>query len=59
MGSLHKNTKLMLDFIKAPFLVWDWKFLVDFSVGKAELVLFDQSYNTGAIDVKMDLSVLK
>ena len=31
----------------------------DFNAGKIQLVSFDQSYNTGAIDVKMDGSVLK
>ena len=30
------------------------KWLVDFNVGKTQLVLFDRSKNTGAIDVKMD-----
>ena len=37
---------------------WGWKWLVDFSAGKTELVLFDQSNNTDAIDMKMDGSVL-
>ena len=35
------------------------KWLVDFSAGKAQLVLFDRSNNTGAIDVEMDGSVLE
>ena len=30
------------------------KGLVDFNAGKTQLVLFDRSTNTGAIDVKMD-----
>ena len=38
---------------------WGRKWLVDFNVGKTQLVLFDQSNNTGAIDVKMDGSVLE
>ena len=38
---------------------WDRKWLVDFNAVKTELVSFDQSKNTGAIDVKMDGSVLK
>ena len=38
---------------------WDRKWLVDFSAGKTELNLFDQSYSAGAIDVKMDVSVLE
>ena len=37
---------------------WARKWLVDFNAGKAQLVSFDQSKNTGAIDVKMDGSVL-
>ena len=35
------------------------KWLVDFSAGKTELVPFDQSNNTGAIDGKMHGSVLE
>ena len=35
------------------------KWVVDFNAGKTELVLFDRSDNTGAIDVKMDGSVYK
>ena len=37
---------------------WGRKWLVDFNAGKTELVSFDQTNNTGAIDVKMDRSVL-
>ena len=33
---------------------WDRKWLVDYSAGKTQLVSFDQSNSTGAIDVKMD-----
>ena len=33
---------------------WGRKWLVDFSAGKTQLVLFDWSNDTGAIDVKMD-----
>ena len=45
-------------------LIWetlDWgrKWLVDFNAGKTHLVSFDQCNNTGAIDVKMDGSVLE
>ena len=32
---------------------WGRKLLVDFNAGKAQLVLFDQPNNTGAVDVKM------
>ena len=38
---------------------WSRKWLVDFNAGKTRLVLFDQSSNTRAIDVKMDGSVLE
>ena len=34
------------------------KWLVDFNAGETQLVSFDWSNNTGAIDVKMDASVL-
>ena len=35
------------------------KWLVDFSVGKTQLVSFDWSDNTGAIDVKINMSILE
>ena len=35
------------------------KWLVDFNSGKTRLILFDRSNNTGAIDLKMDGSVLE
>ena len=38
---------------------WGKKCVVDFNAGKAQLVSFDRSKNTGAIDVKMDGSVLE
>ena len=38
---------------------WGRKWLVHFNAGKTQLVSFDQSKNTGAIDVKMDGSVLE
>ena len=38
----------------------DWgKWLVDFNAGKTLLVSFDQSNNTGSIDVNMDGPVLE
>ena len=40
-------------------LDWGKGWLVDFNAGKTELVLFDRSINTGAIDVKMDGFVLE
>ena len=38
---------------------WGRKWLVDFNAGKTQLVLFDWSKNAGAIDMKMDWSVLE
>ena len=38
---------------------WDRKWLVGFSAGKTQLVSFDWSNNTGAVDVKMDGLFLK
>ena len=38
---------------------WGRKWLVDFNAGKTQLVSFDQSKNTGTIDVKMDGSILE
>ena len=35
-------------------MVWVRKRLADFNAGKTQLVSFDQSNNTGAIDVKTD-----
>ena len=33
---------------------WGKKWLVDFSSGKTQLVLFDRSNNSGSVDVKID-----
>ena len=38
---------------------WDRKWLADFGDGKTQLVSFDQSENSGAIDLKIDGSVLE
>ena len=38
---------------------WSRKLLVDFNTGKTQQVTFDQSNNTGAIDVKIDGSILE
>ena len=38
---------------------WGMKQLVDFNAGKTQLVSFERSNNTGAIDVKMDCSVFE
>ena len=40
-------------------LDWGRNWLVDFNAGKTQRVLFDRSNDTGAIDVKMDRSVLE
>ena len=40
-------------------VVWGRKWLVDFNAWKTQLVSFDRSNNTGAIDVKMDGAVLE
>ena len=38
---------------------WGRKWLADFNAGKIQLVSFDWSNNTGAIDVKVDVSVFE
>ena len=38
---------------------WCKKWLVDFNVGKTQLVVFDWSNNNGSIDVKMGGSILE
>ena len=38
---------------------WGRKWLVDFNAGQTQLVSFERSNNTGAIDVKMEGSVLE
>ena len=38
---------------------WGKKWLVDFNVGKTQLVSFDRSNNNGFIDVKMGRSILE
>ena len=38
---------------------WGKKWLVDFNAGKTQLVSFDCSNNTGAVDVKIGRSVLE
>ena len=40
-------------------LDWSKKWLVDFTAGKTQLIFFDWSNNTGAMDVKMNGSVLE
>ena len=43
-----------LEFDLQDTVDWARKWLVDFNTGKTQLVSFDWSKNTGAIDVKMD-----
>ena len=38
---------------------WGRKRLVDLSAGKTQLILFDWSNNSGAIDIKINVSVLE
>ena len=38
---------------------WDRKSLVDFNAGKTQLVLLNQSNNTGSVNVKKDGSALE
>ena len=47
-----------LEFTLSDTVDWGRKCLVDFNAGKTQLVSFDWSNNTGAIDAKMDGSVL-
>ena len=37
---------------------WGGKLFVDFNAGKTQLASFGQYHNTGAIDLKIDESVL-
>ena len=61
VSDLCQQLKLASELESDQGNIVDWvrKWLVDFSVGKTQLILFDQSNNTGAIDVKMDWSVLE
>ena len=38
---------------------WGRKWLVDFNAGKTQLVMFDWSYNTNTIEMKIDGSILE
>ena len=46
-------------FVATTRIDWGRKWFVDFNDGKTRLVLFDCSNNSGAIDVKVDGSVLE
>ena len=47
-----------LEFDLSDTVDWGRKWLFDFNAGKTQLVSFDQSNNTGAIDVKLDSYIL-
>ena len=48
-----------LEFDLRDTVEWAMKWLIDFNAEKTQLVSFDRSDNTGAINVKMDGSVLE
>ena len=50
-----------MTFLMILFVTVDWgrKWLIDFNAGKTQLVLFDRSNSTGAIDLKVDGSALE
>ena len=56
-SNLWQQLQLASEF-ESNFADWSNKWLVDFNAGKNELVLFDQSYTSGAIDAKMNGPVL-
>ena len=58
---MWQQLKLASDLEPDPRDPVDWgrEWFVDFNAGKTQLVLFDHSNNTGAIDVKIDGSVLE
>ena len=53
------NLASELEFDLRETVVWGRKWLLDFNARKTQLVSFDWSNNTGAIDVKMDRSVFE
>ena len=48
-----------LEFDLGDTMDWGRKWLVDFNAGKTQLISFECSINTGAIDVKIDESALE
>ena len=60
---VHQDTYFWISFYFIFLKTDGWKrgrmWLVDFNTGKIQLVSFDRSSNTGAIDVKMDGSALE
>ena len=60
MENLENNIQLLLEFPNCPFLVLHFSnYTLMTFLTKTQLVLFDQSNNTGAIAVQMDGSVLE
>ena len=59
MGGNNLNWLLNLNLIYKKLLNCGKKWLAEFNAGKTQLVSFDQSNNSGSIDVKMDGSVLE
>ena len=60
MENLENNIQLLLEFPNGPFLVLHFSnYTLMTFLTKTQLVLFDQSNNTGAIAVKTDGSVLE
>ena len=53
------NSKFQSSLLLRIKLLFGSKWLVDFSAGKTQLVFFDHSSNTGAIDKKMDGAVFE
>ena len=58
---MWQQLKLASDLEPDPRDPVDWgrEWFVDFNAGKTQLVLFDHSNNTGAIDVKIDSLFLR
>ena len=60
---VHQDTYFWISFYFIFLKIDGWKrgrmWLVDFNIGKIQLVSFDRSNNTGAIDVKMDGSFMR
>ena len=59
IGGNNLNWLLNLNLIYKKLLNWGKKWLAEFNAGKTQLVSFDQSNNSGSIDVKMYGSVLE
>ena len=58
-SDLWQQLELASELKSLNIVDWGRKWLVDFNAEKTQLVSFDRSNNTGAIDMKMDGSVLE